>query len=296
MTVIKEVRVFKNGFQIMRGMRWPTLKPEAPRERKIFEMSRKSKSRLAHIAANSDVKWKSLITLTYGDFFCAINGKELKRQLNIMLKFLRQRYDMEYLWFMEFTKKGKPHFHILTTITPNVIDRFWLAERWSKVSVIDIAKGLKEEAIKGDIRLLYPIPEEIIEEEHRKVIAVHRHKKTWDTLKKVDGATRYILKYAAKANQKLVPVQFGNCGRFWGRSTGVEVSLKGRLVVGEDISPEEVEEFFQTLLPNDLPLLPQFLFIPNAVEKLTGSGFTLRQLNTQDIDAKYCETLADVVD
>jgi len=281
MTVIKQVRVYKHGFEIVRGMRFPMSKPEPPERQEIYEMSRKSRLRMAHLVANSEVKWKSLLTLTYGDFFVPSDGKELKRQLNIILKSLRNRFDSEYFWFMEFTKKGKPHFHIILTVNPSEFDRRWLADRWAKITVYDVWKN-HTEALMWDEHIGWKdIPEEIMCDERDKVGRVHSHPKTWEAIYKPNGAVRYMLKYATKTEQKLVPVEFGNCGRFWGASRGVEAHLVMTLELGKDITLEKMTEIFSQVLPDDLPLIPKYLFVNNAIALLEGSGISLKELNGQ---------------
>jgi hypothetical protein len=47
------------------------------------------------------------------------------------------------------------------------------------------------------------------------------HFSTWEAIKKQDGAKRYVAKYACKPYQKVVPIWFGDIGRFWGCSKGV---------------------------------------------------------------------------
>lgn len=279
MTVIKKVLVYTNGFEVIRGMRFPTPKPEPPERKGIFEMSRKSKMRMAHLVANSEVKWKSMLTLTYGDFFVPKDGKELKRQLNIILKSLRNRFDLEYFWFMEFTKKNKPHLHIITTVLPTQFDRLWLADRWAKITVYDVWKDHNEALMWSQDKGWIEIPESIMCDERDKVGKVHYHKKTWSPIYKLNGATRYMLKYAYKSEQKLVPVDFGDCGRFWGASRGVEAHLVMTLEMGKDLSIEQLTEVFDKVLPKDLPLFPRYVFVNNAIEMLQGSGISLKELN-----------------
>lgn len=296
MTVIKKVIVYKNGIEIIRGMRFPTRKPSPPTNKGIYEMSRKSKNRLAHIVANCEINWRSLITLTYGDFFVPADGKELKRQLNIILGHFRKRFDCQYIWFMEFTKRERPHLHIITNIEPTQFDRIWLADKWAKISVKDTWEHLV--GLRGDLtgkQLKHPISRETMEDELRKVENVHRHKKTWEAIYKPNGATRYALKYAAKEEQKLVPVQFGNCGRFWGTSRGVELKIEGIATIGEEISKEALEMALNKLLAKELPLLPRYLFIPDLMNKLRGEGLKFRDFNGQIDSAEDSEFQQDVV-
>lgn len=48
------------------------------------------------------------------------------------------------------------------------------------------------------------------------VYRVHSHVLAWCGLQKKDGAARYVTKYATKAEQKRIPEDYKNMGRFWG--------------------------------------------------------------------------------
>lgn len=50
---------------------------------------------------------------------------------------------------------------------------------------------------------------------------VHSHEKSWQKIRKENGAKFYIVKYASKAEQKEVPEAFTDVGRFWGNSRDV---------------------------------------------------------------------------
>lgn len=275
---IHRVIVFKNGLVIERRARYPMPKPIPPLKKGIFEMTKKSKLRLTHIITNCDVKFVSIFALTYGDYICPINGRELKRQVNVFLNHFRRRFGTgEYVWFMEFTKRQKPHIHILTTISPNQFDRIWLGEAWSKVSVYDAVKRILENQCDG-LRVVHPINMFDVIDECNKVWSVHKHIKNWEKVRKSDGAMRYALKYATKAEQKLVPSQFGNVGRFWGLSRGVDAKPIAELLIGETMSEEQIKAILGEINGYKFPLIPKYIFQKDALEFFQSRGLKLTEI------------------
>lgn len=165
----------------------------------IQELSQRSLYRVAFIAKNTDVRFYSLLTLTYPRDF-PTTGEESKLHLRQLLNHLTYEYTrLEYLWFLEFqTKRMAPHYHVLLScLTPNVHMRDRLARTWAQI-----------------------VSRETLEQE--KVWKVHKHPKTWEGIREKDGAVRYLVKYATKPEQKLVPENFSKVGRFWGHSSGVK--------------------------------------------------------------------------
>lgn len=53
---------------------------------------------------------------------------------------------------------------------------------------------------------------------------VAMHSRSWERIKKPDGAKRYVTKYCTKLEQKSVPSGFSLVGRFWGCSRDVPAS------------------------------------------------------------------------
>jgi hypothetical protein len=172
----------------------------------IQEFSTRSRRRLAFVANNCDVEFKSMMTLTYPAQWPA-NGRKCKSHLNALLTWLRKKYsDFAYLWFFEFQKRGAPHFHILTNVKLSgckehkAASRVALARRW--YTIVD----------SQDLRHLAAGT-------------------SWENQKKPGGLTRYAVKYATKMYQKRVPPDFGKCGRFWGRSKNVKTPVKRMVIV-----------------------------------------------------------------
>lgn len=159
-------------------------------KKKQGELSSKSLKKLAFYAQNTAVKFVSFVTLTYPGVFPR-NGQEVKRHLNRFLSWMRSKYKgVEYLWFMEFQRRGAPHFHVMTSVDMTT-DKEEVSERWYR------AVGSGDE----------------------------RHLKAGTNVQKLrseDGSARYVSKYASKAYQKRVPKDYLDCGRFWGSSRGVK--------------------------------------------------------------------------
>jgi len=82
------------------------------------------------------------------------------------------------IWFLEFQTRGAPHFHFLAT---GWIPKQFVADAWAAVSG-GIAKACSR--VEG--------------------------------LKHPEAAGAYAAKYAAKNEQKAVPPEYKDVGRFWG--------------------------------------------------------------------------------
>jgi hypothetical protein len=78
-----------------------------------------------------------------------------------------------------------------------------------------------------------------------------------ERIRKPDGAARYCLKYAYKCEQKAVPEQYRNVGRFWGCSRDVtpekprvielsELEIRG-ILADWDYCPDENTPVYQLL-------------------------------------------------
>jgi hypothetical protein len=285
---IDRILVYKNGLEVFRKARYPRPKPEPPKKAEQEEMSRKSKMRLAHIVQNSEIGFKSILTLTYGDVVHPLNGKELKRQLNIFLNKLRKRYTIEYLWFMEFTKRGRPHIHIITTREPTEFDRIWLAQIWSRISVRDAYNRQLGNHQETENVSLGPADGFEMAKEEQKVYLVHRHPKTWQKAKKEDGMSRYALKYATKTYQKKIPANFRNAGRFWGVSKGVYAKPIAEVLIGETMNEEQIKAVLGKSRVGQFPLIPRYIFERDALEYFTSLGMKLTEIfgetNVQDMD------------
>jgi hypothetical protein len=185
--------------------------PEAGRET-VGTFSRKSRSRLAFVANNTSVEFRSIVTLTYPADF-PDDGELVKRHLRNMLMRFRRRYAaIEYLWFIEFQKRGAPHFHIL--LSTDELNRDWLSASW-----YIICAGCD------------PDPRHLAAGTN------------WSLVRSPGGLRRYAVKYASKLRQKDVPLAYQSVGRFWGHSRGVAPKPISDVIILLD--PEELWELLE---------------------------------------------------
>lgn len=179
------------------------LPPQSCQRAQITTFSRASRQRLAFVASNTAVVFKTMITLTYPNAFPS-DGILVKKNLKAFLRFSRQHLfprpagdrQPSYLWFLEFQKRGAPHIHLLLSAKmPRTVRsvrtlRDRVAAAWCRIvdsgDPAHLQAGTRTEAIRVK-----------------------------------DGAARYAVKYAFKMRQKTVPSDYRNVGRFWGHSKDV---------------------------------------------------------------------------
>jgi hypothetical protein len=192
---VRGVKIFKSDVVVVREAGAAN---ESPGTRSsITEFSKRSRQRLAFVACNTSVKFRTMITLTYPKEF-PTDGRRVKANLNAFLAALERHQGRRpsYLWFLEFQIRGAPHYHILLDVPmptrPVDIKNFrnWVAETWYRV--VD----------SGD----------------------HKHREAGtrtERIRKRDGAARYAVKYSMKMKQKACPPDYRDVGRFWGCSRDV---------------------------------------------------------------------------
>lgn len=231
--IVKAV-IHKGGIKVIREQKTPLKYDWRPESNKVTKLSKSSLSRLAFLVRTTSVRFVSLLTLTYSAV--ANDGQIVKSQLNTFLTKLRYHFKgVSYVWFLEFQKRGAPHFHLLLTIEASDDNRKLIAKLWADI----ISNG---------------------SEDKRKIMAVHSHVKTFEQVREENGAKRYALKYALKPEQKTVPKRYKNVGRFWGNSRDV----KPQDGIEIDITEDELREWLEIHHPdvNDrLPvMLPKHIF------------------------------------
>lgn len=253
---VSEARVFDGLIIFKRQARFTQLKPlkkhEVSKRGRIAMMSAKSKLRIAEIAATTATEFHSIMTLTYPVQF-PLDGKEAKRHLNNFLTQFRKLHDdFRYIWFLEFQKRGAPHWHIISTIKSPMtssIKRCELAEVWSRIVAPDVEySDMKTKSVRS-LRL--------------QTYKSHRHRLTWEPIREPNGVVKYLVKYALKPWQKEVPEQYRNVGRYWGASRSVKDNLKEHHVI--EIDQEDAIKMTQDKRPGlyeQLHMVPKMLFVP----------------------------------
>ncbi len=155
----------------------------------ISGFSRNSQRRLSFVARNSGDILTSQFCLTYHEK--NPDGSESKSHLNTFLTNIRQnRPFLKYLWIMEFQKRGVVHYHLFLNLSITPRNRRLLAVTWKRVT-----------------------------KESKKHLKFHLSIQNFIKWKMNSGG--YLTKYLQKIEQKGVPSDFENCGRFWGNSRGL---------------------------------------------------------------------------
>jgi len=162
----------------------------------LMGFSKKSKSRLRFLAANSADHIQSQFCLTYADDF-PNDGKLCKKHLNLFLVNLRYHFpDLKYIWVGEFQTRGAPHFHMFLNLPVTQDNQEIMASLWHKIAGVS-------------------------QEKHAKF---HNHPKNfipWDM-----GNGSYLCKYLDKDHQKQIPEGFESFGRWWGNSQNIKPVAK----------------------------------------------------------------------
>jgi hypothetical protein len=204
------VDVYKHDVCVS-GFPSPYLEPPTKKAgQKVTEFSYRSRKKMAFVAKNSGVEWLSMVTITYPKEYSS-DGKKVKRDLNRILTAMRQKFaGIKYLWFLEFQRRGAPHFHILTDYqVPEPLHEWKRKGRHSRnyVGNIDLHNWLSRRWYKiaghGD-------------EKHLKAGS------SWEVLIDADAGAKYAAKYAGKMEQKSVPEEYQDVGRFWATGYGVK--------------------------------------------------------------------------
>jgi hypothetical protein len=211
-------RVLKNDVVTVRAARDPdalAARLEGCERGEIEEFSRESRRRLALVAGNTSVVFRSLVTLTYPADFPA-DGKLVKEHWAAfraaLVRFLGEK--PSYLWFLEFQRRGAPHFHV-----------FLSAAMPEPHAVMKRANG----RVRKECRTYWPWQDWLSETWFRIVGSGDpkhlRAGAAWEVIEKPDGAARYVSKEAHKTFQKVVPPDYRNVGRFWGCSRDVSAGV-----------------------------------------------------------------------
>ena len=227
------IRIYRRDVVVVRrGVMHPGRRATPPQRGNITMLSKKSRQRLAFIANNTRIAFRTMVTLTYPKEYTT-DGKEVKKHLNTFLVWARRYFvSPSYLWFLEFQKRGAPHIHLLID-TPLSQDKAQRLNTYAEVSV----KWYNTVGSGDDKHLLAGTRVERI--------------------RLPDGAARYCLKYAYKTKQKCVPEPYRNVGRFWGCSRDVtpaetriwpmdEMSVRA-VLSGWEFCPNEDTLVYQTL-------------------------------------------------
>lgn len=237
-TEVKGVEVYSSTVVVKRYAKLPHQHEHKRRE--ILNLSADSLARLAFIAFNTPAQFPSLITLTYPDILD--DGVKVKYDLNQFLAWYRYHFPGRlYFWWLEFQRRGSPHFHVLTSLDLAGLGRLATIHRqngdtwqthWDTWQKLEAAWG----KLGGGMT-------------------------AWEVINDQEGGKKYAAAYATKAYQKAVPEGFRDVGRFWGHSReGVKPEPNGYYECSEAQLREALERGGWEYLPDDAGFLFRELY------------------------------------
>ena len=256
------IRIYRRDVVVVRrGKLHPGNRGEAPIRGSIAMFSKKSRQRLAFVANNTTVVFRTMMTLTYPRAW-PTDGQKVKAQLNTFLTWLRRRLNKpSYLWFLEFQKRGAPHIHILVD-SPLPQHKAGRALFFGEVSQqwYQVVGSADPRHLRAGTRC--------------------------ERIRKKDGAARYALKYCYKMEQKCVPAEYRNIGRFWGASRDVK-PRQARVIPMDEASVRGVLSDWD-YAPGPDTMVYQTLFgCADRFRQYSGIQIYLQLTNTPS-----CDTLA----
>lgn len=177
---------------------------------KITRLSRQSLRRMKlHFRNMPDPAY--MITLTYPSVW-QNDGYEVKRHFTAIKKWLIRHGVTGGAWFLEFQKRGAPHFHIFVNNSVLPED---LAAAWVRVLHPWITRLDSREAAEG-LQKAYHWHVGGVLVGKSKDGRVCTNRSCIEPVRVKHAAAAYATSYAAKAEQKKVPESYRNVGRFWG--------------------------------------------------------------------------------
>ena len=215
------LQVFNDTLRIVRSSKaFDQPAPAAGNRKAISGFSAKSQRALRFKALNTSVPLVSQFCATYHEKW-PTDGKELKAQLNQFLTLLRYHYPgISYLWILEFQTRKTPHFHIYMSQPATEEMRMKLGRIWNKI------------ADPGNETHLWWHTDRVDHRNGRELSALI----DWDM-----GNGAYLCKYLDKQQQKNVPEEFENVGRFWGSSRGLVVKPQQFMTEEQDAFLKQFE-------------------------------------------------------
>ncbi|MBV5330641.1 MAG: hypothetical protein JZU65_23925 [Chlorobium sp.] len=160
---------------------------------KIFSFSCSSQLNLLHTCRNSGHHIVSQFTCTYHEVWPE-NGVAIKKHMDVFRHRLTRKFgkDIHFIWCLEFQQRGAPHFHFFSDLEVTPAVHSFLATSW-----VEVSKGTPQS------------------------LKFHNHPSCFIPWSMKSGA--YLAKeYIGKVEQKQVPENFQDVGRFWGASRNMK--------------------------------------------------------------------------
>jgi hypothetical protein len=157
----------------------------------VTNLSRQAMSRMKlHFRNAPESAHKAILTLTYPEVF-PTEGAEVKRHLDLMKRWLKRSGVAAGSWFLEFQSRGAPHFHCYLSGYPSGGVRA-VANAWFNI----VGSGDEKHLLWHEGKL--------------------SGRSCLEWFRSPHAASAYATKYATKQEQKDVPPEYQNVGRFWG--------------------------------------------------------------------------------
>ncbi len=188
-----EVDEYKNGLKA----KFPCdYQPDPPKEinRESFSQSPKSRRRCAFALGNAETNWIAMLTLTYR--VPPPDLKTLTRHRTRLLESIRKKYGkFSYGWFLEFQKRGAPHYHVFIGDDGNLgeVIRNSPDEYFQRRNTTVIRGDFEKDVIRWWTRLVRDESSEFANFQHGGIIERMKHE---------DAAGRYAAKEGSKRAQK----------------------------------------------------------------------------------------------
>lgn len=179
-----------NGLVVVRRAYRTVAKRSIPKREAITRFSPGAAIRMRRYLRDCRAKYTAMVTLTY-PYAYPSDGRTVKNHLRRFLQEMQreasragaQMSRWSAFWFLEFQERGAPHFHVFATWTP---PKGWVSRRWYEIVGSDDDRHLRAGSRVENLR------------------------------RGRAGTIAYATKYAVKAEQKDVPQEYHNVGRFWG--------------------------------------------------------------------------------
>lgn len=203
----------------------------------IRTFSQRSRLRLLFIVKNCNANFKSMLTVTYPAEFPR-DGRQVKRDLDVLKKWLQRRvHGILGIWFLEFQKRGAPHFHFLLDADLRSYGETVLRRRSGKLRGHSKDTYETQAECEADVAAAWYRIVGSGDEKHLRAGV------SWEVLESEEAAMKYAAQHAAKPHQKVVPAEYLGVGRFWGKLGKIQ------LVGGDELEPLGTDDVFAKFGP-----------------------------------------------
>ena len=148
---------------------------------KVRGFSYEAERRMRMILEDTIDLWEVLAVLTYPGQF-PFDGRKVKRDVHVLIMWLKRQGVSDIFWGLEFQKRGAPHINFLLS---SRVDKEKLSKKWFEI----VGSGDARHLVSGT---------------------------TIESIKNKERLPTYVVGYTYKRDQKDVPENFENVGRFWG--------------------------------------------------------------------------------